>query len=200
MGDQGERRIYNSTQKAHHWPHITSSIYKTVRNCCRGTGNQPAVKPRQPLQLFPLTGSLTFVTTDILVPLANPSNGSQFVLVGTDHYLNLARAVLTSKITPFLIASLFMNHWLVPSRIPICLLVRNRTQIIWKLFKSQSLSLNEIHINYAGTTQRKVKAKQFYSTMSALLWRYVADHQGDWDLYVLPVAYEYCTRCTDKRK
>lgn len=80
--------------------------------------NKPSQKRQRRLQLLAAGGPLKLATMDILQPLPKKLNGSQFMLVVTDRYWKLTRAVQMSKMTASHIASLFMDYWEIPYRIP----------------------------------------------------------------------------------
>lgn len=71
----------------------------------------------------------------IMGPPPKTSNGNQFVLVMTDHYLKLARAVLTSERTGTHIASMFMNNKTITYKIPAYVMTDSKSKFISKFFE-----------------------------------------------------------------
>lgn len=61
-------------------------------------------------KLFPAGGRMELVAMELVGYMLMPSNGNQFMLVITDRYPNITRAVPTSKTTAAHIASLLINH------------------------------------------------------------------------------------------
>lgn len=70
---------------------------------------------------------------DMLGPLPKTLNGIQVEVVVTDRYSKVVRAISTSKVTAWHIASLFMDSWIVPCGIRKHLLDDNRTQLLSKV-------------------------------------------------------------------
>lgn len=70
------------------------------------------------VQLFPATGSLEFVVTDIVGPFSKSTQGNQFVHVITDQYSKLTLVISTIKTTATQNANIFFDHWPVCYAIP----------------------------------------------------------------------------------
>lgn len=88
------------------------------------------------LHLFPASGPLEFIAVDILGPLLKTLNFIPAVLVVTDRYPKLIRALPTSRKTASQIASPSINIWTVPFGIRKHILMDNRTRLVSKLFKT----------------------------------------------------------------
>lgn len=69
---------------------------------------------------------------DILRPLPKTSNENQFVSVITDRYSKITRAVLTFRTTVERIASMVIDHWIIPYGIFDYVLTENGTLFISK--------------------------------------------------------------------
>lgn len=72
-------------------------MYKFVKDCRKCFQNKPSDKQRRPLQLFHAGGQLELFAMDILEVLSKALVRNQLVLVITDPYKMLSRAIQTSK-------------------------------------------------------------------------------------------------------
>ena len=72
---------------------------------------------------------------DLVGPLPKTRSGKRFVLVMTDRYSKLARAVALSKTTAPHVAAAFLNDWVFPYGIPNTVLTDNGPQFIAEFFE-----------------------------------------------------------------
>lgn len=79
---------------------------------------------------------MELVAMDMLGPLPTTLNGIQFVVVLTDRYSKVTRAVSTARKTGTHIASTFMDNWIIPYVISDYMVTDNGTQFVNKFFKS----------------------------------------------------------------
>lgn len=89
------------------------------------------------LQLFLASGLPDFVERAILGPLPKRLNGSQYVLIIKDLYLQIRKDVPTPKMTASHIETLFMDNWITPYDISMPALTDNRMRLsigFWSRF------------------------------------------------------------------
>lgn len=79
---------------------------------------------------------------DILGSLLKTSTGNRFVVVITDRYSKLTRAVPTKTNTAPQIVTIFMGNWAMPYGIPEFHLTDNGAQFFGKFFNSMRLYLS----------------------------------------------------------
>ena len=71
-----------------------------------------AVKRSSFLKLFPATVSLQHIAFDILGPLVKSNSSCKCLLVITDRYSKLTRAVLMGKTSAYTVAKAFCDDWI----------------------------------------------------------------------------------------
>lgn len=95
----------------YYWLRMANNFYTytNVRDCRECAWNRPADKNRRPVQLFPGCIPLELEAMDILRLLRKTLKGNHFVLVMTDWYSKLTRALPTSETTVLHIVLLFVD-------------------------------------------------------------------------------------------
>lgn len=112
-------------------------------NHFKGKGTQPTEKGATwHLKLFLASGQLVFIAMNILSSFPERTNGHQFLLIMKDGYPKLTRAVKISEKSVVLIASIFLNHAIVPYRAPVYIW-RKITRYSWESFSKP-------YANYLG--------------------------------------------------
>jgi hypothetical protein len=74
------------------------------------------------LKLFPPLGPLEFIAIDILGPLPKTKSGHQYLVIISDRFSKLTRAVPVRNVTAETVAIAFFNEWLSVYGIPLVLL------------------------------------------------------------------------------
>lgn len=105
--------MYDMMERDYYWPHMADDVYTTAKDCVECVPNNPSEKRRRPIQLFLTSGTLEFVTMDILRPLPKTLDGNQFGWAVTNGYSKLSRAVPTISTTAAHIASMFVEHYII---------------------------------------------------------------------------------------
>ena len=70
------------------------------------------VKRSSFLKLFPATAPLQDIAIDILGPLVMAKSGCEYLLVITDRYSKLTRAIPMTKISAYIVAKAFCDNWI----------------------------------------------------------------------------------------
>lgn len=103
-------------------------------NSCVRNGSRH--RNKRHLQHFPASRPLEFIAMDILEPLPETMQGNQYVVIITDRYSKLTRAIKTSKTAAAHMANIFLDHWIVSFDISSYLLTDNGTRFRSKFFAS----------------------------------------------------------------
>lgn len=74
----------------------------------------PRTRNQIKLRLFPPMGTLEFIAVDILGALPKMHSGHQYVLVFSDCYMILKRAIPMTKGASTYAASVFVEQWIIP--------------------------------------------------------------------------------------
>ena len=196
-GHPGISRQFYTMRKDMYWPQMAADIAKVSKEC-HACANE-RVKLRQhasPMKLFPASAPLEFVAIDILGPL-NPASqdGNKFVLVITDRFSKLTRAIPMRTITALNVAKEFVQHWICAYGPPKYLLSDNGSQFTSKLFAFvcaqfgiKNLFTAAYHPQTNGQTER------FNRTILAGIRSFCQDNLRTWSQYVGPLTYAYNTQ------
>lgn len=129
-----ERQMYDSLTQEFHWPHMVSDFYILVNNCTDYPSIVLNFIHQRELELFPAAGSLEFVVVDIFGSLPKTKAGDQFIVIVTDSYAKLRRAISTKRKTSTPVANILFNDWIKSYRISEKVGPDNKRQVVSKLF------------------------------------------------------------------
>lgn len=90
--------MYEAMQSDYYWLSMARNMYKTVRNCQSYAKPGTILKQKRHLQLFPETGPSEFIAMDIFGSLPRKTKGNWHVVIITDKYFKLTRAVPSSSV------------------------------------------------------------------------------------------------------
>eukprot|EP00171_Calliarthron_tuberculosum_P005606 IDg5606t1 len=93
------------------------------------------------MKLFPASSPLEFVAIDIFGPLTESTQEPKFILVITDCFSNIVRAVSLCSITALTDSEVFVRDWVFIYGPPARLLSDSGKQFTAKLFQSVCRSL-----------------------------------------------------------
>ena len=86
--------MYYTIRREYYWPNMAAEIYETVKECHSCAAVRGILTKHQKyLKLFPAAGPLQFVAIDLLGPLPKSKKGNTVVLVITDRFSKICRAV-----------------------------------------------------------------------------------------------------------
>jgi len=112
------------------------------------------------------------------------------VIVITDRYSKLTRAIPVASITAPHVASIFVDHWVIPYGIPEQILSDNGKQFVSKFFAALCAFLGaKLTTTTAYHPQCNGQTERYNKTIIARLRHYVDEHQSDWDEFVQPLTY-----------
>lgn len=127
-GHAGERRMYNVIRQSMYWPQIADNVYATVKDCLFCAQNRQTTRWQRKLRLFFPAGSLEFLAIDILGPLQQTMTDNRYIEVMTNRFPKLTKAITTSKITTIVLATIFIEHWVMNFGIPSTVFTGNGPQ------------------------------------------------------------------------
>lgn len=133
-GHSGRRQMYETLRQTFCLLHMATNVDCIVQNCRRCVRNNRRYRRKHNLHHFPASRPLEFFPMDIAGPFFKTVQSCQYILVITDCYCELARAVPTSKATVTQVVNVYVDHWLVPYGIPPFPLTDNESQFISKFF------------------------------------------------------------------
>ena len=195
-GHPGVSKQYYTMRQTFYWPSMFHDIQQASINCHECAMERVKLRAhKSPMKLFPATEPLEFVAIDLLGPLLRSSTGHRFILVITDRFSKLVRAVPLKNIRGLTVARAFLENWILQYGAPLRLLSDNGTQFTAKLFQYMcerlgvsNLFTTTYHPQTNGQTER------FNRTLLASLRAFVAEHPKSWDEYVGPLVYAYNTQ------
>ena len=192
-GHPGGTRMYETIRKEYYWRSMANDIFQAAKDCrscakVRGTrGNKQHL-----MELFPAVDPLAFVAMDIVGPFVKTQNGHTNVLVITDRFSKIARAIPLKKTTAAEVAAAFLENWICPYGMPEYLLTDNGPQFVARTFEFLTVMLGVVHVRTtAYHPQTNGQAERYNRTLVTRLVHYVSEHQNDWDQYVQPLTYAY---------
>lgn len=147
------------------------------------------------MRLFPASSPLEYVAIDILGPLTQSTQGHKFILVMTDRFSKLVRAVPMRSISALSVAKVFVRDWAFVYGPPAQLLSDNGRQFTAKLFQSVCRSLrvaNMFTTTYHPQTNGQVE--RFNRTLLAGLRAFVGEHPRRWHELTPALAFAYNTQ------
>lgn len=92
----------------HTWRMTSTQLPETLVLVHRNS--EPATKKRK-LRLFPVPGPLVYACLHILGPLSKTESGNQFIVVVTDRYSKLTKAIPTARGKVKEVATIFGDHF-----------------------------------------------------------------------------------------
>lgn len=112
-GHPGGTRLYLTLRRDYYWPSMGNDVHAVARDCASCTHMRGTVFNHQKcLKLFPASGSLEFVAMDLLGPLSKSKGGFTSVLVITDHFSKLTRAIPMKSTTASAVDQSFLDNWI----------------------------------------------------------------------------------------
>ena len=195
-GHPGITRQFYTMRQQFFWPSMAADIRNVSRNCHACAKERVKLRSHQaPMKLFPATEPLEFVAIDILGPLPKAKDGSRYLLVMTDRFSKLTRAVPLKSISALKVAQAFVRHWVLAYGAPARLLSDNGSQFTSKLFQ---FICTELGIRNAFATtyhpQTNGQVERFNRTILAGLRAFVMDNAKTWPEFVGPLTYAYNTQ------
>lgn len=192
-GHPGGTRMYATIRESYYWRTMVTDIFeyvKTCRSCARIRGTRG--NKQHKVRLFPAVDPLTFVAMDLVGPFPKTKSGYTSILVMTDRFTKVTRAVPMRSTKTAAVAEAFLQNWVYAYGIPKYILTDNGPQFTSKLFEYVSVVLGIDHLRTtAYHPETNGQSERYNRTLVTRLSHYVSEHQNDWDEYVQPLTYSY---------
>ena len=196
-GHPGITKQFYTMRQTFYWPGMVADIRKTLQNCHACVQERIKLRTHSaPMKLFPARRPLEFVAIDILGPLEkDATDGSRYILVITDRFSKLTKAIPLRKIGALQVAQAFLVHWCFNYGFPAVLLSDNGSQFTAALFKTVC---TELGIKQVFTTtyhpQTNGQAEKFNRTILAGIRAFRAENPRRWPQLIHMLTYAYNTQ------
>jgi len=111
-GHAGESCVYAATRRYYDWEGMAADVVSYVKKCdsCARQRVRPLAR-RSPLTLFPATMPFQHIAVNLYVPLDKTAAGHRFILVITDRFTKLVRAIPMDGTSAVDCASVLLDYW-----------------------------------------------------------------------------------------
>jgi len=185
--------MYAAMRRYYYWVGMAADVVSYVRKCdsCARQRVRPLAR-RSPLTLFPATMPFQDIAVDLYGPLDKTTAGHQFILVITDRFTKLVRAIPMDGTSAVDCASVVLDYWVAAYCPPDRLLSDGGPQFT-SHFSGQVCNLLSIEpkVTSPSHMQTNGQTERFNRTMHTTLNHNVAEHPRSWDqlLGALTMAY-----------
>jgi len=195
-GHPGESRMYAAMRRYHYWVGMAADVVSYVRKSERCARQRVRPLARcSPLTLFPATMPFQDIAVDLYGPLARTAAGHLLILVITDRFTKLVRALPIDGTTAVDCASVVLDYWVAAYGPPDRLLSDGGPQFtshfwgqVCNLLSIEPKVTSPSHPETNGQTER------FNHTMHTILNQYVAEHPRSWDQLLGAMLLAYNSR------
>jgi len=195
-GHPGESRMYTAMRRYYYWDGKAADVVSYVRKCdsCARQRVCPLAR-RSPLTLFPASVPFQDIAVDLYGPLERTAAGHRFILVITDRFTKLVRAISMDGASAVDSASVVLDFWVGAYGPPDRLLSDGGPQFT-SHFWGQVCNLLSIEpkVTSPSHLQTKGQTEQFNRTMHTILNHYVAEHPRSWDRFLVALTLAYDSR------
>jgi len=172
---------------------MAADVVAYVRKCdsCARQRVRPLAR-RSPLTVFPATMPFQDISVDLYGPLARTAAGHRFILVITDRFTKLVRALPMDGTTAVDCASAVLDYWVAAYGPPDRLLSDGGPQFTSHFWgRVCNLLSIEPKVTSPSHPQTNGQTKRFNRTIHTILNHYLAEHPRSWDqlLGALTLAY-----------
>lgn len=113
VGHNEQRKMYNSLRGNIYWPLMATKVYCTVNNRSRFPRIGTKLKHHRQLELFPPAGPLKLASINIPEPQLGTKTRNHFVVVITDRYSQVMKAIPTANIASTQVGQIFFYDWVM---------------------------------------------------------------------------------------
>jgi len=111
-GHLGESQSYTAMRRYYYWLGLAADVVSYVRNCDSCARHRVrTLARRSPLTLFPATMPFQDIAVDLYGPLERTAAGHRFILVITDRFTKLVRAIPMDGTSAGDCASVVLDYW-----------------------------------------------------------------------------------------
>lgn len=196
VGDPGITKQYSTQSRSLYWPAMLADIRQTSNECHQCARERMQLRRNaEPMKLFPARNPLEYVEIDIRGPLTESTQGHKYILVMTDRFPKMVRAVPLRSMSVLTIAKVFIRDWVFVYGPSARLLPDKGKQFTAKLLQSLCKSLRVSNLftkTYHPQTNGQVE--RFNHTLLAGLRAFVGDHPQHLHEFTAPLALAYNTQ------
>jgi len=125
-GHPGSRRMYDTLRRYVYWPTMVVDVDKHVEQCPACAKNRLSEKRNtSALKLFPDLEPFSGLAMDLFGPMTLFRGGHRHVLVISDPFAKLTRAIPLRDATELMVPSAFIDTWVAAYGIPDAVLTDN---------------------------------------------------------------------------
>ena len=189
----GGRRMYRTLCKKYYWPGLAVDCYHFAKNCIECLRERVRDKEAKSyMKLFTPTAPLQDVAMDLLGPLIRTPRGNEFILIITDRFSKLVKAVPMSSTTGYNVARAFLRNWVFNYGAPRSVLTDNGKQFTSKFLLQVHRVMNiKSVLTTAYHPQTNGQCERYNRTMLSALRKYVGEHPKNWDEYTEAISFAY---------
>ncbi|CDF38390.1 unnamed protein product [Chondrus crispus] len=195
-GHPGDTKMLYTMRRTFYWPSMALECHACMRQCDSCARERVQLRKHSTfLKLFPARRPLEFVAMGILGPLPRSTKRNQYLLVISDQFPKMTRAIPLKSITSMTVARAFVENWIYPYGPPAYLLSDNGGQFASKFFQKicQIMGIRNLFTT-AYHPQTNGQVERFNQTILSGIRHYVVEHQKTRDEYCGPLTYAYNTQ------
>lgn len=147
------------------------------RQSCAAQGTRTL--HQEQLHLLSAAGLLKFLAMQIPGPLRKTKSGTQHVIILTDLYIKLPRAIPVTPVTSSSATTLFVDNRVILYGIPIYPLTNKGPQYVSRFFAAVTAVLGNRHLKstaYHPPSDKQVENLHIYITLVPPLRHYIAEN------------------------
>ena len=174
----GGTRLFSIMRRTYYWPAMALDVYACVRDCVHYAKEMLALRKHASfLKLFPATRPLEQVAIDILGPLARTTKGKRYLLVFSDRFSKLTKAVPLRRMSSYTVARSCCDHWVFTYGTPVCLLSDYGRQFSAAFFREvcKRLGIKNLFTTANHQQQTNGQVERFNRTILAALRRFTSE-------------------------
>lgn len=160
---------------------MVKDVYNHVITCSKCLRVDSKVRKQTQLELFPPVGSLELFSIDIDGQIPRIKTGNQLLVIITDWYSGITRAISIASIASMRVALIF--SWLSgtirhPSGYPSRKWSSNCTYftVLCMCIRSEKLRTTAFHF------KTSMEIESYNKTLLSRLYLYIAEHQRNWNI------------------
>jgi len=195
-GHPGESRMYAAIRRYYYRPGMATDVVLHVRNCAScARGRVRPLLAVAALQLCPATLPFQDEATDLFGLLAKTAAGNEYIMVITDRFSKLVRAIPMGKVRAVNCASVLLDYWIGAYGPPDRILSDGGPQFTAQFWHQVCNLLSvEAKVTTPSRPQTNGQAERFSRTMGRILDHYVAEHPTTWDQFLPALTLAYNTQ------
>jgi len=185
--------MHAAMRRYYYWPGMAADVVLHVRNCAScARGRVRPLQVAAALQLFLATLTFQDIATDLYGPLAKTAAGHEYIMIITDRFSKLVRAIPTGQIRAVDCASVLLDNWIGAYGPPDRVLSDGGPQFTAQFWHQVCNLLSvEAKVTTSSRPQTNGQAERLNRKMGRILDHYAAEYPTSCDqlLPALTLAY-----------